>query len=487
MIRLVKSLQPITNAQLRTKWAELGPAQRKMIQKEWRRITRRYPNHVCQEWKDGANGFDGAMIFFRDVGHRPSMSHRVSRHDNTMPFERSNAYWSVIGRRLARIIVAGQDIPLSDAALLADVNEASIVSRARKLSIECCILTPKSCRYPYPHDRAVEFLSRLDLLSYAALDVVEAERNRWGKKNPSKSELGKKAKEDQWHSLIHSKAATEIDKVLSIPMPKSDRIRLLAYYSMPSSIRQTTARILKNMIKRCVDVSNESYSLYGGRGIRVCRTWIRGAGGLSGLQCFVADMGCWQPGMEVDRIDPDGNYEMSNCRWVTRKQNINNIFSWDDVRQRLVDIEKAVDWQPKLTPADLIKAQRDPAWSATDGVYRNMLDRCCNNTNSAYGYYGGRGIAVCERWLRGDGTHSGLGCFVMDVGLQPPGMQLDRIDNDGHYEPANCRWLSPEDNKRNSWRLAHLIDRLDAMMAAKANASQRSMKRAMACKAAGRD
>ncbi len=67
---------------------------------------------------------------------------------------------------------------------------------------------------------------------------------------------------------------------------------------------------------------------------------------LTGLQCFVADMGCWQPGMEIDRIDPDGNYEMSNCRWVTRKENANNVFSWQDVYQRLADMEQALSHRP---------------------------------------------------------------------------------------------------------------------------------------------
>jgi hypothetical protein len=60
----------------------------------------------------------------------------------------------------------------------------------------------------------------------------------------------------------------------------------------------------------------------------------------------------------------------------------------------------------------------------------------------SYPYYGGRGISVCESW-------TGFAAFIAEMGIPPPGAQIDRIDNDGNYEPGNCRWTTSAENSRN--------------------------------------
>lgn len=75
-------------------------------------------------------------------------------------------------------------------------------------------------------------------------------------------------------------------------------------------------------------------------------------------------------------------------------------------------------------------------------VWRAMLRRCNDQRSHAWMDYGGRGIRVCERWMD-------IYKFLSDMGEPPLGMELDRIDVNGNYEPSNCRWASIETQSRN--------------------------------------
>jgi hypothetical protein len=91
------------------------------------------------------------------------------------------------------------------------------------------------------------------------------------------------------------------------------------------------------------------------------------------------------------------------------------------------------------THGHLVNRKTSPTYNS----WNSMKTRCTNPKVHNWNNYGGRGITVCERW-----SHSFTN-FLADMGPKPEGMSIDRTNNDGDYEPTNCRWATKKDQMNN--------------------------------------
>lgn len=140
-----------------------------------------------------------------------------------------------------------------------------------------------------------------------------------------------------------------------------------------------TYKVWSEMKRRCLNGNNDRFSDYGGRGIKVCNSWI------NSFESFIEDMG-FRPSSDhqIDRINNDGNYEKSNCRWATRKQNARNkrsnkIITIDGVSKCISEWAEVSGVKAPTISARIIRG-----WKPERAVFGNRHGRVYNTPDGEF-------------------------------------------------------------------------------------------------------
>lgn len=225
-------------------------------------------------------------------------------------------------------------------------------------------------------------------------------------------------------------------------------------------------RLHNSIIQKCYNFNNKFYPNYGGRGISIQEDWRYDR------KKFISDLldklgHRPDETYSLDRINNDSSYEINNLRWSNKVDQNNNKST--NIKITIKDIEKTIsEWSremnisSKLTSQrllagksgeDLIKPvprKKEKLFNPVDfkSIWASIKTRCYNPNSQAYLNYGGREIQIYNPW-KNDYKQFQLD-IIKEIGERPSSdYQLDRINNDGNYEPGNLRWATSKENQRN--------------------------------------
>lgn len=146
---------------------------------------------------------------------------------------------------------------------------------------------------------------------------------------------------------------------------------------------------------------------------------------------------------------PDGLTADDLCRrlgGITKGQLSESVRHMRESVEVDYGLQREGEWSYSLIPGAIRPAEKVMAQTSKHPLYsiwKGMHNRCTNANGKTYKHYGGRGIKVCDRW-------KDLDAFAADVGPRPSlGHSIDRINNDGDYEPSNVRWATALEQVRN--------------------------------------
>ena len=132
-----------------------------------------------------------------------------------------------------------------------------------------------------------------------------------------------------------------------------------------------------NMLQRCYNKNNTGFRLYGARGIGICESWKK----YTKFKEWAMTNG-YDEGLSIDRIDNNGNYEPSNCRWVTHKEQMNNIRTNHNITFNGVTKSTSEWGEIYNISTNQIKYRIKQGWAIED-VFTKPLRKCVRNKNAA--------------------------------------------------------------------------------------------------------